>query len=227
MEPNAKISVIIPTLNEEKLVERAIWSAVGADEVIVVDGGSNDQSVSLAKQTRATVIESRQGRGVQLRTGAEAATGDILLLLHADSWLHELAIPQLRAKYQATAATGAFHGCFRQRIEDSRFRYRLLERGNAIRATWFRTPYGDQAQFVDRKTYDAVGGIDDVPLMEDVLFSRKLRRISRPALLDGPVNLSARRWNRRGVIRQTIKNWSILSAFCLGVSPVKLARWYR
>jgi len=229
MPVDCKISVIIPTLNEEKLVERAIHSAVNADEVIVVDGGSRDQSVNIARQTRANVIESKQGRGVQLRAGAEVATGDVLLILHADSWLDEAAIRQLREEYQTANARGAhaFHGCFRQRIDDPRFRYRIIEQGNALRATLLRTPYGDQAQFVDRNTYDAIGGIDDVPLMEDVLFSRKLRRVGRPALLDGPVHLSARRWDRSGVIRQTLKNWSILSAFCLGVSPIKLARWYR
>ena len=224
MQRDVTISVIIPTLNEESLVENAIRSAANADQVIVVDGGSRDQSVSLAKQAGAIVIESEQGRGEQLRKGAEVATGDVLLFLHADSWLGELAIQQLREKSESTRA---FHGCFRQRIDDPRFRYRIMETGNALRATWLSTPYGDQAQFVDRGTYDTVGGIDAMPLMEDVLLSRKLHRVGRPTLLDGPVNLSARHWNRRGMVRQTIKNWSILGAFCLGVSPVKLARWYR
>ena len=129
-------------LNEEKFVERAIRSVANADEVIVVDGGSKDQSVSIARQTGATVIESAPGRGAQLRTGAEEATGNVFLLLHADTWLDNSAIELLRTRSRTTRP---FHGCFRQRIDDSRIRYRVLERGNSIRATWLGMPYGDQA----------------------------------------------------------------------------------
>ena len=168
--------------------------------------------------------DRQRAGGVQLLAGAKEATGDVLLLLHADSWLDDRAIQELRDVAQIKAP---LFGCFRQQIDDSRFRYRILEFGNRIRATWFGLPYGDQAMFVDRATYQAVGGFDAVPLMEDVLFSRKLRRVSRPILLNGPVHLSARRWVRQGVLRQTLKNWSILGAFCFGVSPVRLARWYR
>lgn len=224
MARNVKISVIIPTLNEEKLVEHAIASVADADQVVVVDGGSTDQSAAVAHSAGATVIHTRAGRGGQLRTGVSKATGDVYLLLHADSRLSELALCELR---QLASRTKRIYGCFRQSIDDPRYRYRLLEYGNALRATWLSLPYGDQAVFIDRQTYDLVGGMDDVPLMEDVMFAKKLRSVGRPTLLAGPVHLSARRWHRRGVLRQTLKNWSILTAFWLGVPPVRLARWYR
>ena len=219
-----KVSVIIPMLNEQSGIQRAIHSVRDANEILVVDGGSRDNSVEIAQASGATVLESPQGRGVQLKTGASRATGDLLLMLHADCWLHAGAIQELRT---ASRGRTCVYGCFRQEVDSPQTIYRWLEWGNSLRATWLRTPYGDQAVFIDRKSYDQTGGVDGVALMEDVLLARKLRTLARPILLKGPVHLSARRWQRNGVLRQTLRNWTILAAFHLGVSPDTLARWYR
>jgi len=226
-----KISVIIPTRNEQPNVGRAIGSVSFADEVVVSDGGSEDDTVSIAQELGACVLSSRPGRGYQLRTGAAKATGDVLLFLHADSWLGEECGSQLKSLLQVAPnenASSPHFGCFRQRIDDPRYRFRLLEAGNAFRARKLGVPYGDQAVFVDRASYERVGGFPEVPLMEDVMLSKRLRKlVGWPKLLDGPVHVNPRRWQRDGVISRTLRNWSIVSAFAIGVSPERLAKWYR
>lgn len=225
MSGDIRLSVIIPAFNEEENIERSIRSAKEANEVVVVDGGSLDDTLALAKTCGASTVESDKGRGRQLLAGVKASSGDVLLFLHADSWLGEFAVQQLR-EHAFERSGKALFGCFRQQIEDRRARFRIVEAGNSFRARRLSMPYGDQAIFVDRASYDAVGGLDDVPLMEDVMFSRKLRSVKRPELLPGPVHLSARRWHSRGVIGQTLLNWTIFTAFSLGVSPETLADWY-
>ena len=207
-------------------IERAIQSVGEADEIVVVDGGSRDATISTARACGCRVIPSERGRGNQLRSGTAASSGDLLLFLHADNWLGEGAVGQLIEHAQQQSGRPIF-GCFRQNIDDTRFRFRIVESGNALRAGRLWMPYGDQAMFVDRRSYERVGGFAEVPLMEDVMLSRRLRKIHPPTLLPGPVHLSARRWQSQGVIRQTVRNWLIFAAFSLGVSPMRLASWYR
>jgi hypothetical protein len=122
--------------------------------------------------------------------------------------------------------SGRIFGAYRQHIEDEHPKYRWLEWGNALRVSWLRLPYGDQSVFIDRVTYLEAGQFGDVPLMEDVLLARAVRRLQRPVLLRGPVHVSARRWQRTGVIWRTFRNLTILAAFYSGVSPRRLAHWY-
>jgi rSAM/selenodomain-associated transferase 2 len=218
-----EISVIIPALNESSNIERAIESVQFANEVVVADGGSTDGTVEIAANLGAKIVESQPGRGRQLKAGAERAHGDLLLFLHADNWLGAGVEQQLLS--YAVGRSQLF-GCFRQRIEADGFLFRMLEAGNAFRAHTQGLPYGDQAVFVDRTSYERVGGYADVPLMEDVILCRALRWQGRPGLLDGPVHLNARRWKADGVLRRTIRNWLILFAFRLGVSPERLVNWY-
>lgn len=221
-----QISVIIPALNEAAVIARAIdaaWQA-GADEVIVVDGGSGDESREIAAAARCHLICSEPGRGRQQNAGSQAATGDVLLFLHADNWLASAAIDQIR---QTLAEPRVLHGAFRQRIEHASRRFRWLEAGNAARVRLFGLPYGDQGIFVRRDVFFEIGGFPDIPLMEDVALMRKLRRRARPVLLDGPLHVSPRRWLKHGVIRQTLRNWSLLAGYTLGVPPARLARCYR
>ncbi len=152
------------------------------------------------------------------------ATGELLLFLHADSWLAAEAIEQIRTDRRIHDRAW---GGFCQRIENQRFVYRLLEQGNAFRVRSQGLVYGDQALFVARRAFEQVGGFPDFKLMEDFEISRRLCKIERPLLLPGPVHINAHRWETHGIVRQTIRNWSICAAYRSGKSPDELAKRYR
>ena len=220
-----KYSVIIPVLNEEATIAEAIeraWSA-GAGEVIVCDGGSRDATVRRAAALPCRLIHSSPGRAVQQNAAAAAAVGDVLVFLHADCWLEPGGLEPIAAGLADGRTAG---GAFRQRIDAAGLIYRLLERGNACRVRWLRLPYGDQGIFVRRDVFESLGRFPQIPLMEDVRFMRAFRRRWRPLLLPGPLHVSARRWQRSGPIRQTLRNWSLLAAEACGVPPDRLQRYY-
>jgi rSAM/selenodomain-associated transferase 2 len=222
-----RVSVIIPALNEAANIVRAVTSAQasGADEVIVADGGSGDETCVLAELSGARVVSAPRGRAFQQNAGAREASGDVLLFLHADNWLEREAISQIRSAVNRKKKK--LCGAFQQKIEAGHFIYRLLERGNAERVRWLGLPYGDQGIFVSRDLFEQVGGFPEEPFLEDVLLMQHLGRLSWPLLLPGPVYVSPRRWEQKGVLQQTLRNWAILAAFSLGVSPQNLATWYR
>jgi len=219
------ISIIIPTLNEQATIALAVDHAWAArpHEVIVVDGGSQDDTCRVAAARSAQVLRASRGRAVQQNRGARRATGDVLLFLHADTWLDPTGVRQMS---KALADETVLGGAFRQHIESPGVRYRLLERGNALRASWRGLPYGDQGIFLRHWVFDALGGFPEEPLMEDLLLMRQLRQLARPVLLPGPVHVSPRRWQRYGVVRQTLRNAALLTARWLGASPAALARYY-
>lgn len=224
------LSVVIPTLNEQDHVVRCIESAEaleagwdGPVEVVVADGGSDDRTVELATIAGAAVLVTDPGRGGQLRTGIRASSGELVVMLHADTHLAPAAGEQLaHAMCDAHIACGGF----RQQIDAPGRLYRWLESGNAYRVTKWGLPYGDQAIFARREWLDEVGGISDLPIMEDVELMDRLRKRTKPVLLVGPLHVSARRWQRGGVISRTAWNWALLAAYRAGISPGRLARWY-
>jgi rSAM/selenodomain-associated transferase 2 len=220
-----RISVIIPTLNEALPIVRAVEraAALAPHEILVADGGSDDGTPQAARRAGAVVVEGERGRAKQQNAAARQATGDVLLFLHADCWLAPEGVDQLNQALQDPRVQG---GAFQHRIEASGLLYRLIERGDSLRARWLQLPYGDQGIFLRRETFMHLGGFPEVPLMEDVLLMRRLRAMSRLVLLPGPVYTSARRWERHGVVRQTLRNWSILTAERLGVSLDRLAKFY-
>lgn len=220
----ADISVVIPAINEEASLAQSIQSAqiAGAGEITVVDGGSTDSTLRVAQQAGATkVVSSDPGRGIQLNAGAAVTERSIVLFLHADNRLTENCLSQIAELDHVT------WGAFRQQIDSHRLVFRAIEFGNWARARYRHVPFGDQAIFVRRDLFDQDGGFADVPLMEDVDLSKRLRRVSKPAILDGPVIISARRWEAFGVVRQTLRNWSIQWAYARGASPEELAKRYR
>jgi len=220
-----RVSTIIPALNEAQGIAQAVeraWAS-GATEVIVVDGGSTDDTLSIAKRTNCQAMSSSAGRATQQNAGAAAATGDVLLFQHADNWLVEKGCEQIVAAMQEKDVRC---GAFRQQIEAEGTIFRWLEGGNAWRARRRGLPYGDQAIFVERELFEAVGGFPAEPLMEDLLLMKTLRRETKPVLLPGPVHVNARRWQKHGVIRQTARNWCLLLAHRFGVSPSRLAKHY-
>ncbi len=220
-----RISVIIPAVDEEALIERAVTSSweAGVDEVLVVDGDSRDQTAQRARRHDAQVISGPLGRALQQNLGVQHAKCDVLLFLHADNWLDPMVGSQVRDCLQDESVLG---GAFRQQIDAAGRLYRWLERGNAARVRWRGLAYGDQAIFMRREVFDGLGGFPTVKLMEDLLLMRAFRKLTRPVLLPGPVHVDPRRWQRRGVVRQTLCNWALLSAQSVGVSPDRLARFY-
>ena len=224
METPQKISVIIPILNEAKILEKTLSQLqpeLGSHELIVVDGGSTDASVKIA-ENYGKVIISECGRAKQLNAGAAAATGDILIFLHADIWLEPRALTAV-----ATAiSSGYVGGGFRQKIDGKNVLYRLIEIAGDIRGRSLKVFYGDSGIFLTRTNFQKIGGFPDVPILEEMEFSKGLRRLGKTTLLTPYIHISARRWEARGIVRTTLNNWLITLLYFLGISPEKLARLY-
>ncbi len=218
------ISIIIPTLNEAQTIVSCILSIrrqSEAAEIIVVDGGSTDETVKAA-QPYASVITSLRGRAAQMNAGARRATGDALLFLHADSHLPLDALPALEQALDGSQVVG---GTFMLRFDHPHVLLRLI-----AFFTWFRFRYfhyGDQGVFVRRSVFWQLGGFKDIPLMEDVDFIQRLRQVGRVALIRRPVTTSARRFLQNGIVRQQLLNISLVICYLLGANPWTLAKWYQ
>lgn len=219
-----RISVIVPTLNEQEYLPATLSHIVLApgDELIVVDGGSNDQTVTIARRFTPHVLLSRRGRAAQMNCGARCARGEILLFVHADTLLPPVALEAVRQAVQH----GAVGGAFRLRITPPTLALRLVAWGANLRARWGQLPYGDQALFVPRQIFEALGGYDDVPFMEDVRLVQALRQRGRLTILPQAVSTSGRRWQRDGVLYTTVRNTLLITLYFCGVSPATLQRWY-
>lgn len=214
--------MVIPALDEEAVIAAAIASVRGeADEVIVADGGSGDATRARAEGAGARVVAAARGRGLQQIEGARAARGDWLVFLHADTRLEP---GWSRALREAPADVALV--AFRFAVDSPRPAFRLIELGTRVRCRLFRLPYGDQALSVRRAAYDAAGGFAPLPLMEDVDLVRRLR--AQGALVVSPLRAitSGRRWEKRGVLRGTLRNWTTMALYTLGIAPERLARRY-
>jgi rSAM/selenodomain-associated transferase 2 len=221
-----RLSIVIPTLNEAATIQQNLQRALALrpHEVIVADGGSEDETAELARAAGASVVTSVRGRGRQLNTGSRQATGDVLLFLHADCWLEEQAAEQIEAALLDDNVVG---GAFQQRIDHEHRIFRWLEWGNAVRVRWRRMPYGDQGIFLRRSAFEALGSFAEVRLLEDVLLMREIRhRGWRIEFLPGPIHVDPRRWLEQGVVRQTVRNWLLLAGLRLGIPPDRLADFY-
>ena len=220
------ISVIIPTLNEaDSLVEtvRRAKASPEVSEVIVVDAGSQDRTKAVAEELGCRVVNGPRSRGGQLRLGAAQATGDVVLLLHADTWLPPNAG---RAALECLSGDSVVAGGFWKAFRDPH----ALMRGSRLRCglrLWFcRRVMGDQAMFVRRDRLEQIGGVPDVPLMEEFELCRRLRRVGRLALARATVTTSARRFHQHGVLRTYWRMWSVTIRYWLGASPEELRKRY-
>lgn len=219
-----KVSVIIPTLNEEQQIEAAIDSArsAGECEIIVVDAGSTDRTRDFATKADQCLISPR-GRSRQQNAGANSCTGDVYLFLHADCRLGLGAIDAVRRVLDESKCVG---GCFRQSIDAEGLKYRLVETGNMLRVKACKWAYGDQGIFVRREVFHQLGGFPELELMEDLFLMKQLKRMGGFALIDPAIHVSSRRWQKHGVLRLTARNWLWLALVHCGVSPNRLAQFY-
>jgi rSAM/selenodomain-associated transferase 2/rSAM/selenodomain-associated transferase 1 len=220
-----RISIIIPTRNEAEQLPMTLAHVqhVAGVEVIVVDGGSSDETVAVARACGARVVRIGVGRARQMNAGAALARGEVLLFLHADTRLDE---GFDAAVCSVLRESGIAAGAFALRIDGGGRRLRVVERGVQIRSRVLGLPYGDQALFVRADTFREIGGYPEMPIMEDVELVRRLRRRGRIAMVDVAARTSGRRWQRLGVWQTTFLNQVCLAAYFLGVSPGRIARWY-
>ncbi|HEY6170203.1 MAG TPA: TIGR04283 family arsenosugar biosynthesis glycosyltransferase [Verrucomicrobiae bacterium] len=220
------ISVVIPTLNEAAGLPDTlarIRHVPEVCEIIVVDGGSRDGTADLAAKLGCRVLSSEPGRGRQMRVGAAAATGDVVLLLHADTWVEPgLGRAALNCFHDPAVVGGGFWKVFRGGS--------LLMRGSrfkcAVRFLVVRRVLGDQAMFIRRDALERIGGVPDVPLMEEFELCRALRRIGKLVLAGSTVSTSARRFEKLGVWRTYARMWRVTLGYYLGVPPAELQRIY-
>lgn len=222
----AKISIIIPTLNEAGNIKEAIAITQLSTnvEVIVVDGGSRDDTVKIAQSLGVKVISSSPGRAMQMNAGAVAASGDILLFLHADTRLPTGFDEMVRTALQQSETVA---GAFKLRINASLLSLRWVEWGVNVRSHFCQMPYGDQAIFLTKKVFQEIGGFPELLIMEDFELMRRLKRIGRIVIIPTPVLTSARRWLKKGVFKTTLLNQVVIIAYLLGFSPERIYRWYR
>lgn len=223
-----RLSLVIPTLNEVASLGTALGLLQplrkAGHEIIVVDGGSNDSTLTVANGMADQLLTvTPPSRARQMNAGAAAATNDILLFLHADTAFQ----PSLVDSIGAAFAGGKRWGRFDVRLSGERPMLRLIARLMNWRSCLSGIATGDQGIFVERQLFDAVGGFPEQPLMEDIELSRRLRRWQWPACLRGPLVTSSRRWEHYGVLRTILLMWRLRLAYFFGASPEVLNHRYR
>ena len=222
---NPLISVIIPAINEAGPLPDTIRRALDAEgvEALLADGGSTDGTAEVAESLGARVVKSPPGRAAQMNRGAAAASGAIYLFLHADTLLPVGYDALVRDALSGGAAAGAFT----LKINSAMRGLRAVEWLTDFRCKMFGLPYGDQAIFMRLETFRALGGYREMPIMEDYELMRRARKIGGIKIIGEPAITSARRWIKLGVLRTTLVNQAVILGYIAGVSPERLAKFYR
>ena len=220
------LAIVIPVLDEADTLSRRLRALAplrnrGA-HVVVVDGGSVDDTLAIAQAHADVALVAPRGRGAQMNAGAAVCAADILLFLHADTVLPDQADRRVLEALQGTSVWGRFD----VRIDSPRPVFRCIERMMNWRSRWSGIATGDQAVFVRRDAFERAGGFPDIALMEDIALSRALKRMAPPACLRAHVTTSARRWEKHGVWRTMLLMWRLRAAYFLGADPATLAVQY-
>jgi rSAM/selenodomain-associated transferase 2 len=218
-----KVSVIIPALNECQSILGSLSSVKcqqGEFEIIVVDGGSDDGTANIAR-SHAKVIDGERGRAIQMNAGARHATGDVLLFLHADSCLSSGSLYAIEGILKDSRIIG---GTFTLRFDSPGYLLRIIASFTRFKFRYFH--YGDQGIFVRRSIFERLGGFKQIPIMEDLEFLKRLYKAGKVALLPHPVTTSARRYLKRGIMRQQLLDIALVILYHSGIRPDTLAKWY-
>jgi rSAM/selenodomain-associated transferase 2 len=221
-----RLSIVIPVLDEAEMavaaLERLAPLRRRGCELVVADGGSRDGTADLVRDHCDVVLIAPRGRGSQMNAGAAASRASALLFLHLDTQLPDGADAMILAALDGGVAWGRFDVT----ISGRHPLLPIVSTSMNLRSRLTGIATGDQALFMTRLAFDACGGFPDIPLMEDIVLSRTLKRLSRPACLAARVVTSGRRWDTYGAVRTILAMWVLRLAFCLGVDPVRLARAY-
>jgi rSAM/selenodomain-associated transferase 2 len=218
------LSIIIPIYNEEEILQvnsGRLCTLSKQAELIFVDGGSTDKSIEIARRY-GRVLQCGKGRAMQMNFGAKHAECDNLLFLHADNFIDSEALLSIGRKLE----NGFIGGCLTQRIDKRGVIYRLIEAQGNIRARLSKVFYGDQGIFVKKNIFSQLGGFPEVPIMEDVIFTKKLRKTGNTIVLANIIFVSPRRWDKDGIIRTVLRYNLINMAFKFGVPLEKIKGLY-
>ena len=220
------VSIIIPVLNEEDSIKSLLEQLQGyrkqGHEVIVVDGGSIDKTISISELLSDKVLTSPSGRAVQMNIGASQAQHDALWFLHADTITADNAIEDLQQ-----ALTSHDWGRFNIKLSGENILFRVIERMINLRSCFSGIATGDQGIFVKRSLFELVNGYSELPLMEDISLSKKLKKVSKPVCLKDKLTTSSRRWEKYGILSTIFLMWKLRFLYWLGVSADKLAAQYK
>ena len=226
MPDKPRVSVIIPTLNEESVLENLLSSlsklkSVYPLELVVVDGGSQDQTQWIAQRFCDRVIITAPGRGGQLNRGVQYTSGEVLWFVHADSRIENDPVCRILKSIE----NGSGGGCFRLAFDREELGYRVIAWGSNVRAKWLKSYYGDQGIFVRRDVFDRLEGFCNIPLMEDLEFSQRLKKIAKLEVVDSVIQTSARRF-QKGILRTIFFMQVLKLGYYLGVDTKRLAKIY-
>src|SRR5262249_37351717 len=211
------ISVIIPTWNEESCLAETLFllRRLRPHEIIVVDGGSSDATCRLAAEADV-LLHAPRGRAIQMNCGAVRATGDVLVFLHADCSLEPGALEEAE---RLLARPRIIAGCFRMTVRSHGWLYRAIDACATARVRLTGIMYGDQGLFLRPEQFERLGGFPPLHLMEDLFFSQQLRQHGRIAVAAKRIFVSPRRWQRAGLVRQTLRNWALTALAAGGILP--------
>ena len=218
------LSIVIPVLNEADCLERSLAELFSRPlfrsqcEVIVSDGGSEDDSLEIAALYPCDIVTGATGRALQMNAGASRARGRWLLFLHADS--------RLPRNFECLIEADADWGFFRLRLDGAHPAFRLIETAINLRTRLSRVAGGDQGLFFRREFFDSLDGFAHIPLMEDIAICKQARRRAAPLIVDAPIITSSRRWQQRGIARTVLMMWGLRFAYWLGIDPWRLHRYY-